>query len=140
MARWIFLVVIIIGLFGCTPWPKHSTGGYASHYLFTPSYQKSLFKSNYPYIYSQQLYKLNKQAMLLSHSHAQKCYPARFRLLHRLGEQIAQEIDSGMLYAAKSDLILYQSNLEAIRKLNKNRGCPRPKKDPAWEFIKLRDQ
>ena len=127
MVRSICLVLFIAFLNGCTPWPKHSTGGYASKYIFTPSYQKSLFKNNYNCMMSRQLYILTKQTYMLRNSHAMKCHPARLKLLLRLGERIAQEIDSGLLLGARKDLVLYENNLTIIRRLNQYKGCPKPK-------------
>ncbi len=140
MAKILSLVVFVIFLNGCTPWPKHSTGGYASKYIFTPGYQKSLFKNNYPYIMSKHLFILTKQTYRLRQSHAVRCHPARLKLLLRLGERIAQEIDSGLLLGARKDLVLYENNLADIRKLNQYKGCPRPKTNLNWEYLKSRDQ
>lgn len=134
------LILLIIFISGCVPWPKHSTGGYASHYIFSPSYQKALFKNNFPYILSQRLSVLNKQTFDLSKSHAMKCFPARLKLLHALSERIAQEIDSGLFLAARVDLALYKSNLDIIRDLNHHKGCPKPKRNLNWDYLKSRDQ
>lgn len=139
MVKSICLILFMIILTGCIPQPKRSTGGYAAHYIFTPSYQKSLFKKNFPYILSRRLYILTKQTYHLANSHAMKCYPARLRLLRRLGERIAQEIDAGLFVAARADLVLYRNNLVLIRHLNTINGCPRPKKDLNWEYLKSRD-
>lgn len=140
MLKSICLALIVILIAGCVPWPKHSTGGYAGHYLFSPAYQQSLYKNNFQYILSRRLYVVTKQTSRIANSHAAKCYPARIKLLNRLREQIAQEIANSLFIAARADLILYENNLVLLQKLNQYSGCPRPKKDLNWEYLKSRDQ
>lgn len=136
-----YLVVSILLLSSCTPWPKQGTGGYAQRYIFTPGYQNSLYKDNYAYFLSHRLRSLTLQGQAVAKSHASRCYPARFRLLNLLAQRIAQEIASGQFVAARADMYLYKKNIENIRLLNRHKGCPRrPKKDPYWEYLKSREQ
>lgn len=76
----------------------------------------------------------------LRDQHAVKCYPARYTELRLLGQQIAQEIAAQLYLSAQFDLNLFEANLRRLEQLNKLKGCPRIKKDKAWEFLKLKLQ
>lgn len=130
---------LLSGLVSCSSnWPRPSTGGYAGHYIFTKSYQDRIVKNSPNYCLSQRLASLTIQFQALRNSHARRCYPARFKLMSLLGEQIAQEIAAGLLQSAEYNLILFAKNLSLIRGLNASKGCPGPKPNKDWEFLKSR--
>ena len=138
LSKIICLVVFLSGLLSCTKWPQPSTGGYAGHYIFTKFYQDRIDKRSRYYSLSQRFAHLTIQFQALGNSHAKRCYPSRFTLMSLLGEQIAQEIAGGLLQSAEYDLILFARNLSLICGLNALKGCPRPKPDKNWEFLKSR--
>ena len=138
MTKKLCFVMIVLSLLGCTRWPPPSTGGYAAHYIFTKSYQSKIDKRSLYLPLSRHLSDLTLKFEALQNSHARRCYPARFTLLSLLGEQIAQEIARGLFLSADYDLNLFEKNLALVYELNKTKGCPRPKPNNYWNFLKSR--
>lgn len=141
MRKAITLVLTLLLVTACTRWPKPSTGGYAEYYLYTPPYQKTLTQNSPCLVFlSNRLLILLKKTDAMRHSHAAKCYPARVLLLDNLAQRIAQEIAAGLLIGVEADLYLYQANLNDLYKLNKLKGCPRPKPTRHWKKLESRLQ
>ncbi len=123
MLKTVKLLILLICLSACTPWPSIGTGGYAQHYIFTPEYACKLNPRDKHYCIYPKLVKLNQQLNHIRSTRMGLCYPAYTAMLRKDIDYAAQQFASGHFDLSINCINKLVPNVSLLDRLVKKSYC-----------------
>lgn len=117
------LILMMLTLSGCTPWPLVGTGGASQHYLFTPKYANSLDQSDPFYFIYPKLVSLRNRLNNIQDRRMSLCYPAYVAMLEQDIDFAAQQFASGHFDLSLACAEKLKPNVEVLSNLVHKRYC-----------------